>query len=277
MAGARLSLFVSSFVGILVFGQMLCIAHDFILLLLAVFFLSLSIFHAILAVWRGITTRIVKGTDYLYFSLVAIGLLLGLLSQDSERQQSYQRFILTQYPPDFSGAKILVGREEAWCGRTFLPSETYSFLQTVLSTLNIGTIARLLPNQIPAHYCAWLREVLSALDQRDLLRIKAVLDQGIQTFHDDPRDVLAAELRDAIAHRRWTTMDRSLTYDLAMPVFGQLKSLLLAQQVHAGASTGSSGEIIGKYVVTSLWPFFVGIGLALRMTKVTAEVSGWPV
>ena len=55
--------------------------------LISLFFLSLSLFHMILAAWMSITRRITRSTDYVYFSLISVGILMFAISKEHERTE----------------------------------------------------------------------------------------------------------------------------------------------------------------------------------------------
>src|SRR5690242_3825672 len=57
------------------------------------FVFCLSIFHAVLAFWTTISKRIARSTDYIYFALTLLTILIAGIAQQREREQRYVAYV----------------------------------------------------------------------------------------------------------------------------------------------------------------------------------------
>jgi hypothetical protein len=224
------------------------------------FFLWLSLFHLVLASWTTISKRFVRGTDYVYFGLAVIGIVIAGIAQEQERRESYINFV-SSFPAITSHdlATAITGLSNL-CD--YIPWVESSFV----FKLTPHVIRRLfLPDTLQSDTCTLLSEAVLILENQNYSAIP-----------------------------QWRNTQRNMT-NLGFHIFrgpGQLLSDVLLQNLgfamdsvyyhnsSTSKSTASVATLIPatfKYLLTQLWPFVLVLAIALRMTRVTADVTDWPI
>ncbi len=227
------------------------------LVLIAFFFALLCLFHLILATWTTITKRIVRGTDYIYFSLAAAGLFLAFLAQDRTPSHYYLAVATLTQPRETKQV-----RENIAVLRKFCESN---------------------PQLAPGYPTSIFLQFLLPKPDDDACLFLTIADTIVQNgeYALVPPLINAYEARHTRSELLVLSPQKNLSSMIFWIVRLQLeaqyyKHVVTAQQQPISKGISEPIVLLTDYFLKTLWPFVLAIALAIRITRVTADVTEWP-
>lgn len=238
---------------------------------LASFFLFwLFVFHIILAFRTTLTRRAARSTDYIYFSLTILTIFLASIAQQRERGQQYVAFITNAaFAGDEAQVLGLIDSGRALCDAP---------LKRTVATPIIGFDFKI---ELDRDTCAFLTQARSAIERQAYSEIAGMLpeaSEGLAHFLFVEPWSITWQFTKAMFSPS-TALSFGLAQVLKINVLAYSVAKMEGQKTPAGAHltlTGST-EAALKYVLSSLWPFVLAFAVSLRITRVTADVTEWPV
>ncbi len=229
--------------------------------LISLFFLSLSLFHMILAAWMSITRRITGSTDYVYFSLISVGILMFAISKEHERTESYFTFTSMMLPNAPEQAAVLFEDVSEAC-------ERYPWLTPQLNKVIRYALIKIYGDEkLDEETCAFVEQVDILHQNNNYEGINNLLNEEFAR-HELP--LSPVQMISRIFSEE--TMMSDAVYYASRVVFDALyyKSDQFSLPPH------ESETIALKFILETFWPFVIAVALALRITRVTADVTDWP-
>jgi hypothetical protein len=219
--------------------------------LIAFFFLCLSLFHLGLSSWLSITRHKARASDYVYFGIAFFGIVLASTATTRARGEDYYAFIATIVGnPD---AKRLESEIELILSA---PCERFAWSNNEFLNLVYG-------DRIDEGTCSFARRALELLKEQRYQEVPSLLEKekARHNYLPNPRTIVGDSFFMAI--RR--PLEAIYYHSGAYPKIEQRTADDLLR------------ESTNRYVLSTLWPFVLAIAIALRITRVTADVSDWPV
>jgi hypothetical protein len=219
------------------------------------FLLCLSFFHFILAVHVKMSKRFVRGTDYIYFLLAFVGIVIVAIAQDQERRQSYANLVVSmEISPDLGMTVIsaLIPR----CDKILWD-------KTAFEPLPSGVKNLILPDRLSPDTCELLSQAASILSNKNYSAIPQWRIAQQNKTHFLFSIGLSSFISDIILQNVGWLLD-SVYYRYALDAKKEL-------------SVTSVISISFNYLSRQVWPFILVLAIALRMTRVTADVTDWPI
>jgi hypothetical protein len=245
------------------------------------FLLLLFLFHCIFFWCTGITARQIKLIDYPYLLIGGFSILLAFADSNKERDTHLRELDQIAVPATVNDLQSLISNSRAM------------FCNGVT-------------DYKPVNYCKWTHQISEFLqkdftlnelkneitDRRDSLSVTILGDQRnlisyyFSSWENFKRLIyMVSPFHVVSLIKNWQAEPITvqpavnLTYTL---IIGSLQKLEkpFAQPAQGpgtpevSVTLGSIAIGLGKVLV---WPFFLAIAAALRITKVTADVSGWAV
>lgn len=231
------------------------------LTLIAFFVASLCFFHFILAVRTTITRRFVRGTDYVYFSLAAAGLFLAFLTQDRAPNQYYLAVATLKQPRDTNELTEGIRALEKFCQPRF--QQEFGLLNPIMSTVSWLAFPR--PND---DACRFLAIAETILQNNNHAAIPTLIN-AYEARHPRTELALSSPRQNLSNMIFWI-----VRFELESQYY---KHVVTAQQQPIVKATPEPAIVLTDYFLKTLWPFVLAIAIAIRMTRVTADVTEWPV
>jgi hypothetical protein len=250
---------------------MIYTVDSYFLAIVLFFTMWISLFHCVLASWKHITKKFVKYTDYFYFSFTIIGVILAAIAQGSERDVSYVNVVLSGVTVD--PAKLAIGIKDVmkWCDKfPWLDEDAGTPAYRYAMEIVYGS--RLHPK-----LCDLLTKTDYILDRRDYAEIPNFVANEMNWNNIRPiiQPDVPYRLLLSLPNRIRLTIDYAVTQALRL----NLESIYYrnAGGANSVASKPTLPTAITKLFYAQLWPFFLALAAALRMTRVTADVTEWPI
>ncbi|MGD9658303.1 MAG: hypothetical protein AB7U61_11830 [Methylocystis sp.] len=259
MTPMRFTVFVAALLGMVVFGLVLFLTTSFYIRLIAFFFFFLSVFHAILSAWISITKRIARASDYVYFLVAAFGLLVASFASMQDREEYYAAVASTFGRPDVK--------------------QLSSFAEAVVRNCDKSLA---LPDTLPGKLIGWIFGEVRLEDSCTLAKqtLKVIEEKNYSSVPS----LLARQTSNSSL---WTwinpfhTAKEPIEDAVYFQIKYQLESLYYYSQEY-GATKAAIAEdrklqiSAYRYMYSSIWPFILAFAISLRVTRVTADVSEWP-
>lgn len=238
----------------------------------------LAFFHWVLCGWLGITETQVRLIDYPYLVAAATGIFLLAVESQAPRDEILRQYDDFRAPPTKLGLQAHVAdRIQQYC---------------------VSTI----PEIVPRKYCQWmmgLREFLASDFSAEDLRHRIADSQKLADSEEWGRYLTWTYTRVCIPPRRTQPgSNRPIYYppesekvfaanseqcasgfSARLTIHSMEKVLdsmsVKAVPVQKETPTPSAWSIFINLFHQILWPFALALALALRLTKVTADVTGW--
>jgi hypothetical protein len=268
MTPIRRKVLVASLLGMLLFGLAFFWIASFYLQLVLFFFFFLSLFHAGLSAWVSITKRQARASDYFYFSAAAVGLFMASLAGAQDREEYYYAAIAsTVGRPDVrqlaSSSEELTG----WCEKIPWPNTI------------AGTISRwFYGDRLDTDTCAFAKRVSELITQQNYSEVPNLLkiEGERHAFRLEPFWLRGTPL--IIWYRPLKQIIGDILYwQIKLP----LEASYYYTDAYKTAREGGAEEhylqiAVSRYLYSALWPFLLALAISLRITRVTADVSDWP-
>ena len=267
--------------GISIFGWPL--SYD-----LALWFVSLLCFFHLIFFFRTSTTqRQVKLIDYPYLLIGAIAVFIAFSESDKDRKRYLSTFDEITAPSTTEGLQIFVRRAlERFCINKdgYVPQNFCQWNNQISQFLSSGFNHEELAQQISKKQKAIIMSSIN--DQKDVLLYyfsspKRFFRLVMIPIHGRLEFLNPFELVNRLNNEPLTIQtSTSLVYPLIIRSMQKIYEKPVAQQAQSAslpepfdiAALEQVGIGLGK---TLVWPFVLAIALALRLTKVTADVLGW--
>jgi hypothetical protein len=286
MTPIRRTVLVVSLLGMLIFGFLLFWTPSFYIRLIAFFFFFLSLFHVGLSAWVSITKLNARASDYFYFSIAALGLLIASVASSQDPEEYYAAVASTIGRPDVKQLASEFQAMAGWCEKIPWPS-------------NIGgTISSwLYGDRLDEGTCSFAKRVSEILTQQNYSEVPNLLEkEGARQGQTQWESSLSLWWQTQILthnpfERLWRfwqnpeLLRNPLNQNLGYIVYLQIKFPLEASYYYSDAYTkghqGIASErslqiAASRYFYSALWPFLLALAISLRITRVTADVSDWP-
>ncbi|MGJ0511244.1 hypothetical protein [Methylocystis sp.] len=258
MTPIRLVVLVGSLLGLFVFGLIFFSTASFYIRLIAFFFFFLSFFHAILSAWVSITKRLARASDYIYFLVAALGMLVASFASMQDREEYYAAVASTIGRPDVKQLSSFAETVLRSCDKQLswpdaIPGKLVLFISGGLRLENSCTLAK---------------QALKVIEEQNYSQVPSLLwrqpiTSSIWTLTNPLHPVSA--------------MDNAIYFQLKY----QLESLYYySPDYNATRQTIADDRKLKisayRYIYSSIWPFILAFAISLRVTRVTADVSEWP-
>ena len=228
------------------------------------FLLFSSLFHTILGFWTAVTEQFVKGTDYVYFLLGITGLIIASVAQSGERSESYINLITYEFPGNFKQVSQETETFIQWCdGFPWNKKEDVPYLyRLILSYYG---------NKLASETCDSLQKAQTIAASGDYDRIPAFLNEI--TTNKFYRTFGTLTIGSGIPTRH--TIDPIVLW----LVSSNLQAIYYRQSPNntSVSEDKTFATVSVKYFLSQLWPFILALAIALKITRVTADVTGWQV
>jgi hypothetical protein len=284
MTPIRRTVLAVSLLGMLLFGFLLFWTSSFYIQLIAFFFFFLSLFHVGLSAWVSITTRKARASDYFYFSIAALGLLVASVASTQDREEYYAAVASTIGRPD---VKQLASESQAiagWCEKIPWPS-------TIAGTIS----SWLYGDRLDEGTCLFAKRVSEILTQQNYSEVPNLLEkegarQG-QIRWESSWSWLWQTLSQHPWMRLWqwwqnpelwrNPLRQTLDYSLYLQIKFPLEATYYYSDAYTKGHQSTANErslqiAASRYFYSALWPFLLALAISLRITRVTADVSEWP-
>jgi hypothetical protein len=148
-----------------------------IMRLILFFFFFLCFFHIILALWVKISRRIARGTDYIYFSFVLVGLIVAFLAQENSGALYYEAVAGLTGPRDNDEIIDKVNRMTAFCDGISQEDRRQFFAWVLIS----------FPEKLDSDTCSFLKEVNPIILGKKYSEIPKLLETAENKYNMFPR------------------------------------------------------------------------------------------
>ncbi len=236
---------------------------------LLVFFICWLIsFHILLFVFRNVVSRrLIRATDYVYFLFVFIGLVMAAYAQQAERSETYMRLI-SVLPIKDDTIKTWIAQISNEC-----PTLAVNRPDIIEPIRQLNPAVEIRPDEkpliIPTEVCAILRELNSTISNNNYKKLYDEL--GTQNIFIASPWLWSQRRQDETPASAYLFLSNAslmaqilVSRNYPTDLFGLMPR---DQKMHT---------LIAKYLVIDLWPFVLAFAIAIRITRVTSDVTGWP-
>jgi hypothetical protein len=250
MTPVRRAVLVASALGVLLSVGVFFWTSSFYVRLIASFFLFLSLFHVALSSWLSITKRQARASDYFYFATAILGIVFASVATTRERGDYYAFIATTVGYPD---AKRLESEIEVV---VLGPCERFVW------PINLPGIEWLYGDRLDEDTCSFARRALELLKEQRYQEVPSLLE------------------KEEARHSYWPNPRRLLGDVFYRAVGRQLEAIYYHSGAYPKLQQRTADELLResaiRYLLSNLWPFVLAFAIALRITRVTADVSDWP-
>jgi hypothetical protein len=222
--------------------------------MIAVFFAIAGLLHAWLAV-ENPSKRTVRCTDYLYFGLVTIGVVIAAMAARSEREALYlsSRDMASISLRPLHGAFVSA---IALCDVPLAPEPLFPLAPRFLW----------FQTKLHPEFCTWLKSNVEAIRNGtpgSNYQIFKDADPEMANLHNRPMIPLSSAERSAIQSVR---------------LYHDLRDIAARDYIFSPEFKVPEPSVEENWLrlqMQSVWPLLLLIGLAIRITRVTADVLDW--
>lgn len=237
------------------------LVNSYVVRLIIFFVGAVGLFHMLLALWDGITKKIARSSDYIYFLTVVIGVAMAAIAHQDRRDRSVVNLINLSIEDPKSIFESSLKYSERICRQGDIP-----FWQEITGGFGIYWLDELgpgdvLPYELTPEMCAWLgrvREIYVSLPPADVYNF---VKNGFE-----------------LPWYRYLTPSNMTKSDQMMSAVLAVTSELYYAGTFEDQGTGTGAvHAFMNAAVDYIWPYVLLFAVAIRITRVTADVTEWPV